>query len=68
LVSDKIGAEAVPRIGALGGAVVYVVFMDHFRRVVKGHITIRHLQRRYGARAVQRRYVALARRPGSAIR
>ncbi len=68
LVTDKIAAEAVPLIGALGGAAVNVVFMDHFQRVAEGHFIIRRLERCYGVQAIQRRYSELARRPRSAMR
>ncbi len=62
LVSDKVAAEAVPLIGALGGAAVNVIFMEHFQRIAEGHFTIRRLERRYGAPMIQSRYGELARR------
>jgi hypothetical protein len=68
LVSDKVAAEAVPIIGALGGAAVNVVFMDHFQRIAKGHFTIRRLERRYGATTIRRQYEAFARRLGDAAK
>jgi hypothetical protein len=47
-------------IGALGGATVNVLFMNHFQRVAHGHFAVRRLERLYGATAVQRRYEALS--------
>jgi hypothetical protein len=65
VVSDRIAAGAVPLIGAIGGATVNVIFMDHFQRVAEGHFTVRRLERRHGAENVQRRYAELARRLGA---
>lgn len=62
IVSDKLAAEAVPIIGAVGGAAVNVFFMDHFQRIAEGHFTVRQLERRYGVETIQRRYAELARR------
>lgn len=66
LVSDKVVAEAVPLVGALGGAAVNAIFMDHFQRIAEGHFTIRRLERRYGAATIQRLYAELADRLKSA--
>ena len=41
-------ASAVPVLGAVGGATVNFVFMNHFQRVAHGHFTIRRLERMYG--------------------
>lgn len=62
LVSDKVAVEAVPLIGAFGGAAVNVIFMDHFQRIAEGHFTVRRLERRYGAPVIQERYGELAQR------
>ena len=62
IVSDKLAAEAVPIIGAVGGDAVNVFFMDHFQRIAEGHFTVRQLERRYGVETIQRRYTELARR------
>ena len=66
VVSDKVAASAVPIIGAIGGATVNVIFMNHFQRIAQGHFTVRRLERRYGSDLVRRHYGALAAhaRPG----
>src|SRR5262249_15349240 len=56
VVSERVAASALPVIGAVGGAAVNVVFMNHFQRVAQGHFTIRRLERHYGADAVRRHY------------
>jgi hypothetical protein len=62
VVSDRIATGALPVLGALGGATVNVIFMDHFQRVAQGHFTIRRLERQYGTETIQRQYAALAKR------
>jgi hypothetical protein len=59
VVSERAAATALPMIGALGGATVNVLFMNHFQRVAHGHFTVRRLERLYGADIVRRRYDAL---------
>ncbi|MCJ8332101.1 MAG: EcsC family protein, partial [Lentisphaeria bacterium] len=45
VVSYKAAAQMAPVIGALGGAVVNTMFMDHFQSMAKGHFTVRRLER-----------------------
>ncbi|WP_339898846.1 EcsC family protein [uncultured Gilvimarinus sp.] len=59
-VSQKVAAQSVPIIGALGGATVNALFMEHFQKMATGHFTVRRLERLYGAREVQRRYALIA--------
>ena len=60
VVSQKIAAQAVPVIGAVGGAAVNVAFTDHFQSLAKGHFTVRRLERRYSPDIVKREYEAIA--------
>jgi hypothetical protein len=60
VVSDKVAAGAVPILGAVGGATVNVIFMDHFQRIARGHFTLRRLERKLGAANVRRHYAELA--------
>jgi len=62
VVSEKVAAQAVPVIGALGGAVVNYVFVEHFQDVARGHFTVRRLERVYGKDCVRREYERLAAR------
>jgi hypothetical protein len=59
-VSDRFASGIVPVIGALGGAAVNVVFIDHFQRVARGHFVVRRLEREYGAGVIRRHYTAAA--------
>lgn len=55
-VSEKAAAQAVPLIGAAGGAMINLLFIDHFQNVSRGHFTVRRLERLYGAGVVRRAY------------
>jgi EcsC protein family len=55
-VTQKLAAQAVPLLGAAGGAAVNYVFMEHFQRVAKGHFTVRRLERIYGFEVVREAY------------
>jgi hypothetical protein len=48
VVTQKLAAQAVPVIGALGGAAVNYAFIDHFQEVARAHFVVRKLERRYG--------------------
>src|SRR5918998_644442 len=54
VVSQKVAAQAVPVLGAIGGAAVNVAFVDHFQTLARGHFTVRRLERTYGPGTVRR--------------
>jgi hypothetical protein len=56
VVSQKVAAQAVPVLGALGGAAINAVFMDHFQTLAHGHFTVRRLERVYGKGTVRLAY------------
>ncbi len=56
VVSQKIAAQALPVVGALGGAVVNTAFMDHYQDIAHAHFTVRRLERTYGIQAVRSAY------------
>ena len=55
-VSQKIAAQAVPIIGAAGGAMINTIFIDHFQDMARGHFVVRRLERVYGTDEVQHQY------------
>ncbi|HJE25414.1 EcsC family protein [Methylorubrum zatmanii] len=57
VVSQKVAAQAVPVIGALGGAAVNTAFMDHFQSMARAHFTVRRLERTYGQETVRQAYL-----------
>jgi EcsC protein family len=58
-VSEQIAAKSIPAIGAVLGAMVNTVFIDHFQQVAHGHFTVRRLERRYGQPTVEAAYQTL---------
>ncbi len=55
-ITNKAAAQAVPAIGAAGGAIINTVFMDHFQDMAKGHFVVRRLERKHGKDIVQQIY------------
>jgi len=55
-VSEKAAAQAVPAIGAAGGAIVNTLFIDHFQDMARGHFIVRRLERKYGREIVEETY------------
>ena len=66
VVSQKFAAQAVPVLGALGGAAVNAAFMDHFQTLARGHFTVRRLERIYGPGTVRLAYDQIRAGEGSA--
>ena len=58
-VSEQIAAKSIPAIGAVLGAMVNTVFIDHFQQVAHGHFTVRRLERQYGQPVIEAVYQTL---------
>jgi hypothetical protein len=58
-VTEKLAAQAVPVIGAVGGAAVNAAFAQHFQAMARGHFTVRRLERKHGAEIVRLEYERL---------
>jgi hypothetical protein len=56
IITDKVAAEMVPILGALGGASINLLFISHFQAAARGHFTVRRLERKYGGEFVKREY------------
>jgi uncharacterized protein (DUF697 family) len=56
VVSQKVAAQAIPVLGAIGGAAVNAAFVDHFQTLARGHFIVRRLERTYGKGTVRRAY------------
>ena len=56
VVTQKLAAQTLPIVGALGGAAVNYAFIDHFQDVARGHFSIRRLERAYGKEIVRAQY------------
>jgi len=55
-VSEKAAAQMIPIIGAAGGAVINLLFIDHFQDMSRGHFTVRRLERHYGVEEIRSTY------------
>ena len=59
VVTQKVAAQAVPVIGAAGGATVNLLFLAHFQNIARGHFMVRRLERKYGLDLVRSEYERL---------
>lgn len=58
-VTEKFVAQSVPVVGALGGALINTLFIDHFQDMAKGHFIVRKLERKYGKAKIEQLYHGL---------
>ena len=56
VVGEKIVAQGVPVVGALGGVTINVLFIDHFQDMAPRRFIVRPLERTYGENEVRKRY------------
>ncbi len=56
VVTEKAAAQAVPLVGALGGAAINTAFIRHFQSMATGHFIIRRLERLHGQDEIRRLY------------
>jgi hypothetical protein len=52
-LSQKFALQAVPVVGAIGGATLNAAFLRHYRDLAQAHFTIRRLERTFGEDAVR---------------
>ena len=55
-VTEKVAAQAIPAIGAVGGVIINSIFIDHFQDMAKGHFAVRRLEKKYGAEEIKYLY------------
>lgn len=58
-VTQKVAAQAVPALGAAGGALINTLFIDHFQDVARGHFAVRALERKYSPEQIRDYYQSL---------
>ncbi|MBW1635478.1 MAG: EcsC family protein [Deltaproteobacteria bacterium] len=58
-VSEKMAAQAIPVIGAVGGAIINTLFIDHFQAMARGHFIILRLEKKYTFNAIKQAYESL---------
>ncbi len=59
MISDITAARMVPIAGAVSGATLNLIFMNHFQNVAKGHFIVRRLERKYGVDVIKGEYQGL---------
>lgn len=60
-VSEKLAAQSIPAIGAIGGASVNLIFIYHYQEMARAHFTVRRLEREYGEEEVKKTYTEIVR-------
>lgn len=58
-VSEKAAAQAIPAIGAAGGALINTLFIDHFQDMARGHFIVRRLEKAHGEDTIKKLYAEL---------
>lgn len=58
-VAEKMAMQAIPLIGAVGGAIINTLFIDHYQDMARGHFIVRRLERKYGEEKVKEMYELL---------
>jgi hypothetical protein len=56
VVSEKAAAQAIPIIGAAGGALINTIFIGHYQEMARGHFIVRRLEKIHGANPVRLAY------------
>jgi hypothetical protein len=59
VISEEVAAKALPVIGAVGGGIINVIFMNHFQQMARGHFIVLRLEKTHGQAAVREQYDAL---------
>lgn len=58
-LSERLAAQLVPIVGAVGGGVLNYGFMDHYQETALGHFKYRRLERKYDPNALKEVYMSL---------
>lgn len=61
-VTEKMAAQSVPVVGAVSGATINSLFINHFQNMAKGHFIVLRLEQTYGKDLVQAQYKLLSNR------
>ncbi len=52
-VSEKVVAQSIPVIGAIGGASINLLFIRYFQEIAEAHFTVRYLEKKYTAEHIE---------------
>jgi hypothetical protein len=56
VVSEKAAAQAIPILGAAGGALINTIFIGHYQDMARGHFIVRRLEKVHGEEPVREAY------------
>lgn len=56
IVSEQVAAKAVPVVGAAGGSVINILFINHFQDMARGHFIVKKLEARWGTETARSLY------------
>ena len=56
VVTEKAAAQAIPILGAAGGALVNTIFIGHYQDMARGRFIVRRLEKIHGADPVRAAY------------
>ncbi len=59
VVSEKAAAQAIPVLGAAGGALINTIFIGHYQEMARGHFIVRRLEKIHGGDTVRLAYEEL---------
>jgi hypothetical protein len=59
VIEDKIAAKMIPVAGAISGAALNLIFMNHYQDVARGHFIVRRLEKKYGSETIKNLYQKL---------
>jgi hypothetical protein len=59
VISDKAAAQLVPIAGGLTGALLNLIFVQHYQDVARGHFILRRLERLHGPERIRNEYQRL---------
>ena len=59
-VSEKAAAQAIPILGAITGAALNTIFLNHFQDMATGHFIVRKLERIHGKENIEELYRELS--------
>lgn len=68
VISDKAAAQMTPAAGAVGGALVNLMFMRHFQEIARGHFIVRRLERAHGVDKVRSVYEHISAKDAESVR
>jgi hypothetical protein len=57
-VSEEVMAKMIPGLGAVFGAGINMLFINHFQDMATGHFIVRKLERKYGAEQISKAYMS----------